>query len=178
MWCTARVHINDLAYISNDIYSILFADDTNVFISGLDLRSIANKMNNELLNIVEWLRANRLSLNVSKTKYMIFGPPRKLYEKDINIMLSGIKVDEVSNIKFLGVILDNKLQWKDHISYVSKKVSKCIGILYKARKLLSRACLLTLYRSFLYPYLSDSIHTWGGAFKTVIDSLFFLKKEL
>jgi hypothetical protein len=56
-------------------------------------------------------------------------------------------------------------------------VSKGIGILYKARKILSRACLLTLYQSFIYPYLSYSIHVWGGTFKTALDPLFILQKR-
>ena len=71
------IYINDLAYVSDELYYILFADDTNVFMSGKDLQSVSNKMNEKLDTIVDWLKANRLSLNIDKTKYMIFLPKRK-----------------------------------------------------------------------------------------------------
>jgi hypothetical protein len=115
------LYINDLAYVSRELYSILFADDTNVFISGNDIKSIADKMNIELDTVVRWLIANRLSLNINKTKYMVFSPSKKILNKDFEIILSGTKLEEVANIKFLGVVLDNKLNWKDHIAYIFQK---------------------------------------------------------
>ena len=72
------IYINDLASVSSDLYSILFADDTNVFVTGDNLQSITAKMNDGLNNIVDWLCANRLSLNINKTKFMVFKPRRRI----------------------------------------------------------------------------------------------------
>ena len=166
------IYINDLAYVSDKLYSILFADDTNVFLSGKDIESITEEMNRELLYVVEWLQANRLSLNVNKTKFMFFKPKRKKVDHNILLTMCGVSIHEVENIKFLGVILDNKLLWKDHISYICKKVSKCIGILYRAKAFINRESLLTLYHSFLYPYLTFSIHVWGGTYKAYLTPLY------
>ena len=171
------IYINDLAYVSNELYLILFADDTNVFISGNNLKSIVSKMNNELQIVVEWLQSNRLSLNINKTKCMVFMPKRQKRLDNISIKISGSTIEEVSNTKFLGVIIDNKLSFKDHLSYISKKVSKCIGILYRARPLMNRKSLITLYNSFLYPYLIYCIHVWGGTHKSYLNPLMLLQKK-
>ena len=156
------IYINDLVYVSKELYFVLFADDTNVFLTGNNIDAIVNKMNIELLSIVEWLKANRLSLNIDKTKYMVFLPKKLKRQSNLTINLSGQAIEEVSKIKFLGVILDNKLNFKEHISFVCKKLSKCIGILYKARPFINHKGLMTLYNSFFYPYVSYCIQVWGG----------------
>lgn len=171
------LYINDLAEVSKELYTLLFADDTNVFICGNDIKTIANKMNDELNNIVEWLEANRLSLNINKTKFMIFKPKRRKILDTISINLNGVNIQEVDKIKFLGVVLDNKLGWKEHISYISNKISKCVGILYKTKKLLNHSCLITLYNSFLQPYISYSIHVWGGTYNSYLQSLCVIQNK-
>jgi hypothetical protein len=171
------IYINDLVYVSKELYFILFADDTNVFLSGKNINCVAEKMNNELMSVVEWLKANRLSLNIDKTKYMLFMPKRKKVSHNIVIRLSGLAIEEVTNIKFLGVVLDNKLNFSDHISYVCKKVSKGIGILYKARPFINHKGLMTLYNSFLLPYFSYCIHVWGGTYITCLQPLVMLQRK-
>ena len=139
------VYINDLCFVSNDLYKILFADDTNVFIAGKNLKNIVSKMNNGLVEIVDWLKANRLSLNVNKTNFMLFNRNNKINTSDLNININGNKINEVNKVKFLGVILDNQVSWKDHISYSANKMSKCIGILYKARPFLNKIILYIIH---------------------------------
>ena len=108
---------------------------------------------------------------------MIFMPKRKPLSSNIEIKLSGSAIEEVTNIKFLGVVLDNKLNFKEHLSYVCKKVSRCIGILYKARQFINGTGLITLYNSFFYPYVSYCIHVWGGTFKTYLNPLVMLQRK-
>ena len=138
------LYINDLSSVSEYCYSVLFADDTNVFISGENIDVLCSRLNEELESIREWLCCNKLSLNVSKTHYMIFTPRNKIVH-DIDVKIQGVSVERVYATKFLGVIIDTKLTWKPHVEYICKKLSKCAGIIAKARRKLHRSSLITLY---------------------------------
>ena len=94
----------------------MFADDSSLFSSGPNLKNIETTMNNEIPNLVTWLRANRLSLNIDKTHIMIFGPNTKSKLPDINVTIEGTPLDIVQTTKFLGLILDSGLTWKPHIT--------------------------------------------------------------
>ena len=82
-------------------------------------------------------------------------------------MIDDETIDEVKNTKFLGVIIDNKLTWKDHINYVAGKVSRAIGMIVKAKKYLRKEALLTLYYSFVYPYFTYCNHIWGATYVSI-----------
>ena len=127
------IYISDLATVSNAFLSVLFADDTNVFIAGRDIEALCNRINEDLAKIQEWLCANKLSLNVKKTHYMIFTSINKIVP-DIGIRINNVCIERVHVTKFLGILIDSQLKWKQHIEYICKKLSKCIGILSKAIK--------------------------------------------
>ena len=93
------------------------------------------------------------------------------------IVINQTRIQEVKETKFLGVIIDNKLKWSAHISYISKKISKGIRIILKSRKVFSNETLLSLYHTFVYPYLSYCIYVWGKAYKTHLNELFILKNK-
>ena len=170
------IYINDLARVSNKLFSVLFADDTNMFRFGTDLRVIADELNSELKIIVQWLNANRLSLNIDKTNFMVFTPKNKP-NVGINIKIAGIDIHEVTHTKFLGVILDNQLKWAEHCKYIHNKISKSVGIIIKCRKVFDKSTLLTLYNSMVYPYLSYCIHIWGSTYGTHLSNLVCLQKK-
>ena len=109
------IYVNDLAQVSNDLYTLMFADDTNMFITGANLMEVTNKLNVELEKVVYWLKINKLSLNVQKTHYMIFHPKGKKPIHDISVCLDNYIISKVTECKFLGVIIDNKLTWKNHV---------------------------------------------------------------
>ena len=173
------LYINDIFNISPNILPILFADDTNLFFKGKNLQNMKNIINSELHHVNEWLVANKLSLNTDKTKFMVFSPSNKnSHENDINIRINNVEISQVNCIRFLGVIIDSKLNWADHINMIKTKVSKAIGIIYKTRKLLDKCTLVTLYYSFVYPYLMYNIENWGMTFNIYLDSLFKLHKKV
>jgi hypothetical protein len=133
MWCAPGsilgpilflIYINDLGTISNKTSTIIFADDSNIFASGPNLKNIESLLNTEIPHLIDWLRANRLSLNVDKTHTMIFGPNRKTNTSKINIHIEGRTLDIVNSTKFLGIILDSGLNWKGHILHLAKKNSQ------------------------------------------------------
>ena len=163
--------------MSNDLFSILFADDSNMFIIGRDINEMCAKMNESLYEIEEWLRCNKLSLNVLKTHYMIFTPRNKIVN-DVDLLICNTSIERVYVTKFLGVQIDAKLTWKNHIEYTSKKLSKCVAILTKARKKLEKNCLISLYYSFAYPYFIYCNHVWGSNYRTSLEKLFVLQKKM
>ena len=86
-------------------------------------------------------------------------------------------IEKVESVKFLGVHIDSKLSWNNHLNYVGSKISKAIGILCKARKVFNRSTLLTMYYSFLYPYFIYGIEVWGSAAHCFISSVIKLQKR-
>ena len=169
------IYINDLPNFSSQLTSILFADDSNLFSDGPNLHDLQTKINNELPKLVEWLKANRLSLNIGKTHLMVFSP-RKNPVLKAEIFIDGKLLDIVTKTKFLGLILDNNLNWKSHALYLSTKMSKSIGILSLARKFLNQKTLLQLYYSFIYPYFTYCNLAWGNASDTALWPIFKIQK--
>ena len=171
------IYINDLAKVAKNCFMMLFADDSNLFYSGYDIDELTKTINEELKNVLYWLEVNKLSLNVNKTHYIIFSS-RNVSVQDIEVRVRDVSIDRVAHTKFLGVQIDEKLNWKAHINYTNKKLSKCVGILIKARKCLPSYCLKTLYHTFAYPYLTYCIHVWGNACITHLDPLIKTQKRL
>jgi len=95
------LYINDLVNTSQTLMPILFADDTNIFLSGKSLQDMINTMNNELEKIVEWLKANKLSLNVKKTHYMVFRSQRcHNLNANSSLTINGVVIENVEHTKF------------------------------------------------------------------------------
>ena len=115
-----------------------------------------------------------------KTHYMVFlwvnsAPP--LIRPTNNLKFEGEKNSEVSKTKFLGVIIENKLKWQHHIMYISSKISKGLGVILKARKILNTESLKNLYYAFVYQYLLYCNHVWGNASLCYLNKLIVLQKK-
>jgi hypothetical protein len=93
-------------------------------------------------------------------------PKVKTRNEDINITINGERLEIVKKTKFLGLILDNQLQWKDHITYTSQKVAKSLGILSIANRVLNKKSMLQLYYALIYPYLYYGNSIWGKSFQS------------
>ena len=170
------IYINDLCLVCKHTSAILFADDTNLFTSGKDLKSLEITTNSELSRISLWLKVNKLSLNIKKTHYMIFCRRKKLCH-DVKLLIDGQAINEVQKTKFLGIIIDNQLTWKWHINYIAGKIARGIGMLIKARQFLNKVGLMSLYYSFIYPYLTYCNHIWGATYKTRLKRLVILQNK-
>ena len=157
------IYINDLPNASNLLKTFLFEDDTSLFYSHKDPNQLIHVMNCELSKISEWLKVNKLSLDVARTNYILFRPRQKPITVSDTITLDNIAVQQVEVTKFLGVLLDQHLSWKYHINHVAKKVSKTIGIISKARFFLSSKSLLSLYHTLVHPYHILTTVTLHGA---------------
>ena len=154
------IYINDIPSVFKSAVSIMFADGTNIFLSDSNLITLETLVNKELSHLATWLKANKLSLNVKKTHYMVFS--NKRIPAKIDLMIDNERIGETCKTKFLGVIIDKTLAWKDHINYISGKIARGIGVIIKARKYLNKDTLLSLYYSFIYPYLTYCNQVWGN----------------
>ena len=170
------LYINDLPNVLTHLQTIMFADDTNLFINHKCLKHIESVANLEIVEVVQWLKVNKLSLNTSKTHAVIFGTRPVITDLKLNINDTQITVTDQT--KFLGVILDQKLQWKTHIQYIASKISRGIGIINKARYKVDTQTMVLMYYMFIYPYLIYNNIVWGNAAKTHLDKLLILQKRV
>ena len=164
------IYINDLPNCSEFLSFKIFADDTNLFASAKDIKSLELQMNLELKKVKEWCDINKLSINLKKTNYMIVKSPRK---KNMNVNInitnrdgSCHSLERKDHIKYLGVMIDSALTWKYHISYVCSKLSRNTGVISKLRHYLPLKQLTQLYYNLIYPYISYAIVAWGSTSKT------------
>ena len=125
-----------------------------------------------------WFKAKKLSLNLKKTKFMVFKPRQKRSICNIQISIDNQNIVEVKETNFLGVILDENLNWKSEISHVASKVAKSIGIISRCSFFLPKTSLRMLYYSLIYPYFYYCNTGWASTNKTNLRGLVILQKRI
>ena len=165
------LYINDIPKASKMMNFYLFADDTSLFYSHKNINTLEEVVNVELGCIQDWLVANKLTLNTNKSNFMIIKPRQKKVPKKIQLSINGDHLNESDCVKYLGVLIDNKLTWKQHIQHVNTKVAKSIGILAKMRHFAPNNILLNIYNAFISPHINYGIINWGGAYQNSLDPL-------
>ena len=171
------LYINDLPNVSSVLSSVLFADDTTLFVSDICHYRLIESFNSELEKVALWTKANMLSLNVNKTFAMLF--TNRELGNGLNDMLffDGEQVQFNTSGKFLGLIIDSSLNYRDHI-LICNKISKTIGIFYKLKQNVPGYILLNLYYTFIYPYLLYCNVIWGGTHVTALAPLIIFRKRI
>ena len=109
-----------------------FANETNLFYSHKDQNYLVEAINSEIHKLNEWFKCNKLSLNAKKSSFMVFQPRQKSETLDLSTSLTSTRINRVREVVSLGVVLDEHVTWKPHISHIANKVSKATGILYKS----------------------------------------------
>ena len=194
------LYINDIVNTTSLLELILFADDTTLLFSHPDIASQNDIINIELQEICNWFQANKLSVNATKTNYMVLGTPqstRKFIDINqnidnlndseltsssdvekvkLNIKLDGVSLNRVSSTKFLGVIIDENLTWKNHIDAISKTILRNIGVLTKLKHFVPENILYSLYCTLILPYINYGVLIWGNTCKIYLDKIFKLQK--
>ena len=120
---------------SNILESNLFADDTNLFLNSPNILNLETNLNVELEKVSQWLYANKLSLNIEKTSFVVFHSPRRRIAHKLNLSISNTSVKSDNQVKYLGLIFDSNLNWKPYLHELSKKVSRGIGVISKFNEL-------------------------------------------
>lgn len=171
-----NMYINDICKTSKILRFILFADDTNIFASGNDLQQLCQIVTLELKHVNMWFKQNKLSLNLSKSKMMIFGNSNT--EAQEAIQIEGVVIERVHEIKFLGVIIDDRISWNSHIKYIATKISRSISVIAKVKHILNIKALHTLYNSLILPYLYYCSMIWGNTYKSTLRPIVMLQKRV
>ena len=158
-----KFNVNDLLQTSEFLKQIMFADNTKLFCKGKTVKTLFLKANIDLKKISEWFQANKLSLNEDKTRFTLL---HNLEDRD-NLLLqlpvlkiNNYEIKRSSSIKFLGVMVDEHLNWKDHINVIENKLSKKLGLLQKAKQFLNAKTIKSLYFSFIHSYLAYGNVVW------------------
>ena len=166
------IYVNDFKNCLNDCNSLMFADDTSIFLQNNDIKKLFDAGNKELQLVDQWLIANRLSVNVSKTKYVLFRTAQsKLTTKKQALVLRQNKIEQVECIKFLGVYIQEHLTWSRHINHLISILRSVLGTVIKVKSLLSKRSLLLLYHSLINSQLSYCILNWCYGNKTLVKRL-------
>ena len=140
------IYVNDIINCSSIMKFSLFADDTVVLQSHKNIIDLMSIVNNELKMLNDWFKCNKLFLNFKKTKYVMFHSKRKKLPLNINpIKIEDTVIDRTESINFLGVLIHESLDWKYHISNISSKISRSVGVLSKIKSYLPRNVLRTIY---------------------------------
>ena len=170
------LYVNDICNVSKLVKFILFADDTNMFCSANDVEQLENIVCCELSKLQLWFSINELSLNIAKTNYMLFSGQTRV--PGINIRIKYTQITRGRVTTFLGVLIDESLNWKYHISRVRSKLSICVGIMYRCSKLLEYHSMYMLYSTLVLQYLLYCVEIWGNTYSTNLLCIIMLQKSV
>ena len=170
------LYTNDLANATKFLTN-LFADDTCLSMSHPDLRQLEILCNLESKAIDDWFRANKLTTNSKKASNFILSSPSRTRNTNFSIKMGEIQLQRVKSVKYLGVMLDENITWSDHISYLSKKLSRCAGIFSKLRYYLNKEVLIKVYHSLFNSHLQYATLCWGSASITNLNRLQILQNR-
>ena len=169
--------INDFPCSSIFFKFTLFADDSNLLskFKNSTPALIHSTLQNNLQHVYNWLQVNKIKVNVSKCKFIIFSYGRKT--EIAPLRFGDGEITETNEYKFLGVILDNRLTFKSHINHIKSKISQSIGILYKLNKFMPPNILKTLYETLIKPYITYGIEAWHSAPNYILEKVRVLQKK-
>ena len=144
-------YVNDIPAITS-FRVRLFAYDTIPTMTSNDLKKLKKTANDEVYKIEKWLLLNKLTLNRSKTNYVLFSPQKEC-RKDFPTSINGQNIPRTAEAKYLGVYLDEKSKWCAFIEHLCKKLSQYCGLFCHVRQNITQKYLLLLYLSQVYPHL-------------------------
>ena len=168
------IYMNDLPNCLCNSKVILFADDTILYASSDNIVNQYDLINHDLDNLTDWFRANKLSLNTSKTHYMLICPNREINELNQNTMkIASDDIERKDCCKCLGIMIDDNLTWSKHIDYIHSKLSRSLYAINRSRYLVPPKYLKTLHSTprLVHPYLSYGIALWGGTCKSYLNKI-------
>lgn len=171
------IYINDFTSSSNFFDFNLFADDSTISCSFSRYRIdvFHREINSNLVNVSNWLKFNKIMLNIDKTKYVIFS-----YRGDFDlnsIVIDNQCIERVSSIKYLGCHIDNNLTFSNHVKIISSKIAKSVGVLNRIKDFVPKAVLRNIYFAIVQPYFYYCIIIWGNSADFLLNNLKLLQKR-
>lgn len=174
--CLFNIFINDLALVSFSGVLQLYADDATLIYKATSKEDLYYQMQNDLLKLMNWLDLNHLILNHDKTKYMIFGKANLSWE--YSLTYKNFELKKVSHISYLGLIIDNKLSWKNHIDHIKKLITPYIFVIKKLKQTTQQHTLMLIYNSFILSRLTYLNPIWSRCVRYKINEVDVLHKRV
>jgi len=171
------LYINDLQYSLKFSTASHFADDTCLLYDSKNPKTLETNLNYDLKKLNQWLYANRLALNIDKTKLLLFHSKYNKKEYEISIKMKGIKLVPSRTVKYLGLYLDDNLSWDYHIKELTSKLSRANGILSKLRHYVSIKSLIQIYYSLFYSHMSYGVLVWSLTAQKNIEKISILQRK-
>ena len=170
------IFINDLPNSSKKLNFTLFADDSTLSYK-FDPKSplmATNTLNEELSKVYSWLVLNKIKINIEKTNYIVFSYRREI--KLNRIAMGNGEISREACVKFLGVLIDQNLNFSKHIGYTKCKMSKGLGVLHKLKYFLPCSVMQTLYDSLIEPYVQYGVEVWGSEATCYLNGIYKVQK--
>ena len=170
------IYVNDLPNATS-CQPRLFADDTYLVLKNSTLNELETNCNLELQNLHRWCNANELQINPEKFKAVILLPKLNSPEPELDICYNTARISLSDSSKYLGVILDKKLNFQPHLLSLNKRVSRSVGILSKLRYFFPSSTLLLLYHALVLPHLLYGLPIWGSTYESYINKVQVLQNK-
>jgi len=186
------LYINDLKNCYNGVGCnfILYADDTNIFIQGFSRENAFRIANSVLKEVYKYMKCNLLHINMGKCCYIHFEPEKDTSgtcsrsepfvgnsDESKTLYINNKPIKEVTEAKFLGVVLDNQLNWIPHAKTLVKKLRSAAAALCRIRHWIPKEKFLTVYHALFESHLTYGITVWGGIKKAWMDKIFKIQKH-
>ena len=170
------IYINDLNNCNLPGKLRLFADDTNLFLTGNNVEQLVTHANSSLRTLQSWFTSNKLSINVDKTCYSIFG--NQNIPLNATITLNSKAIDRSASTKYLGIVLDEKLKWDSHIEHVCKNLNKLTSVMHYVSRYITDSHFHRIYYAYIFPYIKYGIELYGSASNKHLNKLQVLQNKM
>ena len=158
------IFCNDINLHLDFMNVIQFADDTTLYLSNKNLNYLQWCIECDVRSIIDWFRANKLTLNLSKTICLVFNPPGH-NKTSVELEFGDVKVKSSDVTKFLGVWIDSCLNWNEHLKQLMIKLKRNLGLLKNLKNFLPKHGMKLLYYAQFYSHMSYGISIWGCMIK-------------
>ena len=165
------LYINDLPRASQ-FNTTVFAHDTLLMFADKNLDMLETKVNEQIQHADYWLRKNNLSINYSKTNFLLISKhPQKKVNENFVIRLNHKLWERSSTVKYLGLLIDDTLNWSSHMQHLSHQLARLSGIFYRLRNYVKKETLCMVYHSLVNSRIQYGIAVWGTANQTHLECL-------
>ena len=172
------IYTNDLPDCLSRSKGILFADDTTVYLSSKNTNELYTNMSADLTKLADWFHANKLSLNVNKTNCMLITNINESASHKYTLKIGNDVIERKTCVKFLGLHLDDRLTWHEHIKVCKSKAASSIYAINRIKNIVPKRYMHTLYFTLVYPYFAYGIPLWGGTYNVHKKNLITMQKRV
>ena len=167
------IYMNDFEKYLKKSKPNMYADDTSISYASMEINELFNEIKGELDLLSSWMRQNKLSLNAEKSEFMLIGHPKQLNKaKDFpDLEVEDQKLCRAQKTKYLGVIIDESMNWEEQLKTVKRKIKNGLGAMFKLKNILSQKQLATVYRALIESRLRYCSVIWGCLSNTKLESL-------